>query len=114
MITSRNLTTSKGRVKMLGRRKQQQKDNNCLQNLGDKDNEDNSDNSIIQTIWTGISHYTKYESSLGHKAVYNYIIPYLTMLMITSPEVSEDLENKPINPWPKCNSMAFDRMIINV
>ncbi len=34
--------------------------------------------------------------------------------MMTGPEVSEDPENKPINPWPERNPMALDRMIMNV
>ncbi len=34
--------------------------------------------------------------------------------MMTGPEVSEDRENEPINPWPERNSMALDRMMINV
>ncbi len=46
----------------------------------------------------GIPRHTKYKSSLPHKAVYNYVIPNFTALMMTSPEVLEDLENEPINP----------------
>ncbi len=33
---------------------------------------------------------------------------------MTGRGVSEDLENKPINPWPECNPMALDRMMMNV
>ncbi len=33
---------------------------------------------------------------------------------MTGPEVLEDPENKPINPWPKRNSMALDRMMMNM
>ncbi len=46
----------------------------------------------------GVLCCTTYESSPSYKAVYNYIIPYLIALMMTGPEVSEDLENKQINP----------------
>ncbi len=34
--------------------------------------------------------------------------------MMTGPKVSEYPENKPINPWPKRNFMALDRMMMNV
>ncbi len=114
MITNENLTASKGRAKMLRRRKQQQEDNNYLQDLGDEDNGDEGDNSIIQTMWMGIPCRTKYESSPGHKAVYNCVMPYLTALMMTGPEVLEDPKNEWINFWPKRNPMALDRRMMNV
>ncbi len=98
MITSRNSTASKGRAKIPERGKQQQEDNDRLQDLGDEDDRDESDNSIIQTMWMDIPYHIKYESSSGYKAVYNYVMPYFTMLIMTGSEVSEDLENKPINP----------------
>lgn len=65
-------------------------------------------------LWTGISRRTKYESSLGHKAIYNCVMPYLTALMMTGPDASEDSENKLINPWPERNIMPLDRMMMNV
>ncbi len=114
MITSRNSTASKGRAKMPGRGKQQQEDNNCLQDLGDEDNRDEGDNSIIQRMQTGVSRRTKYKSSPGHKTVYNCVIPYLIALMMTGPEVLEDPENESINPWPERNPMALDRMMMNM
>ncbi len=85
---------------MPGRRKQQQEENDRLQDLRDEDDRDEGDNGIIRTMWTGVPRRTKYESSLGHKAVYNCIMPYLTALMMTGPEVLEDPENEPINSWP--------------
>ena len=99
---------------MPGRRKQQQKDNNRLQDLEDKDNGDEGDNGIIGMIWTGIPHHTKYKSSPGYKAVYNYVILYLTTLMMTGLEVLEDQKNKQINFWPECNPIVLDRMIMNL
>ena len=45
-------------------------------------------------IWTGVPCYTKYKSSLGHKAIYNYIIFYLIALNMTGLEVLKDLENE--------------------
>ncbi len=99
---------------MPGRRKQQQEENDRLQDLRDENNRDKGDNSIIRTMWTGVPRRTKYESSPGHKAVYNCIMPYLTVLMITGPEVSEDPENESINAWPERNLMALDRMMMNV
>ncbi len=65
-------------------------------------------------MWIGVPRHTKYESSPGHKAVYNCVMPYLTVLMMTGLEVLEDLENEPINPWPERNPMALDRMMMNV
>ncbi len=41
-------------------------------------------------------------------------MPYLIMLIMTGPDVLEDPENKSINSWPERNSMALDRMMINV
>ncbi len=114
MIINRNLTVSKGLAKMPGIRKQQQEDNDRLQDLGDEDDRDKGDNGIIWTMWMGVPRRTKYESSPGHKAVYNCVMPYLTVLMMTGPKVSEDLENEPINPWPERNPMALDRMMMNV
>ncbi len=114
MITSRNFTVGKGQAKMPGRGKQQQEDNDCLQDLRDEDNGEKGDNGIIQTMSTGIPHRTKYESSPDHKAVYNCVIPYLTALMMTGPEVSEDPENKLINPWLERHPMTLNRMMINV
>ncbi len=60
MITSRNSTTSKGWVKILKRRKQQQEDNDRLHDLGDEDDRDEGDNGIIRTMWTGVPCRTKY------------------------------------------------------
>ncbi len=34
--------------------------------------------------------------------------------MMTGPEVSEDPENKLINPWPERNPTALDRMMMNM
>ena len=65
-------------------------------------------------MWTDIPRCTKYKSSLGYNAIYNYVMPYLTALIITSPEVLEDPDNKPINPWPEHNPMALNQMIMNV
>ncbi len=62
----------------------------------------------------GIPHCIKYESSPGHKAVYNCVMPYLTALMMTSPEILEDPKNEPINPWPERNPMALDRIMMNI
>ncbi len=114
MITSRNSTTSKGRAKMLGRGKQQQEENDYLQDLGDEDDRDKGNNGIIWMMWTGVPCHTKYESSPGHKAVYNCVIPYLIVLIITGPEVLEDPKNEPINLWPERNPMALDTMMMNV
>lgn len=85
---------------MLGERKQKhQRENDHQQDLEKKNNEDKSDNSIIWTIRTSISYYTKYKSSLGYKAVYNHIILYLISLMMTDPKILEDPENEQINVW---------------
>ncbi len=65
-------------------------------------------------MWMGVPRRTKYEFSPGHKAVYNYVMPYLTALMMTSPEVLEDPENEPINFQPERNPMALDRMMMNM
>ncbi len=65
-------------------------------------------------MWTGILCRTKYESSPDHKAIYNYFMSYLKVLMMTGPEVLEDPKNEPINLWPKRNPIALDRMIMNM
>ncbi len=114
MITSRNSAASKGRAKMFGRGKQQQEDNDRLQDLGDEDDRDKGDNGIIQTMQIGVPRRTKYESSPGHKAIHNCVMSYLTALIMTGPEVSEDPENKPINPWPERNPMTLNRMMMNL
>ncbi len=114
MITNRNSTASKGRAKMPGIGKQLQEDNDGLQDLGDEDDRNEGDNGIIRTMWTDVPRHTKYESSPGHKTVYNCVMPYFTALMITGREVSEDPENEPINPWPERNPMALDTMMMNV
>ena len=62
----------------------------------------------------GIAYQTKYKSNLGHKAIYNCVISYLIVFMMTGPEILDDLENKQINLWPECNPIVLDRMIINV
>lgn len=49
-----------------------------------------------------------------HKAIYNSIMLYLMALIMTSPEFFKDLENEHINPWPKCNSLALNKMMINI
>ncbi len=99
---------------MPGRGKQQLEDNDHLQDLVDENDRDEGDNGIIQTMWTGVPRRTKYKSSPGHKAVYNCVMPYLTALMMTGPEVSEDSENEPINLWPERNPITLDRMMMNV
>lgn len=53
-------------------------------------NRDKSDNNIIQIIQIGISCHTKYKSSLGHKVIYNCVIPYFTLLMMSGPKILED------------------------
>ncbi len=65
-------------------------------------------------MWTGVPRRTKYKSSTGHKAVYNYVMPYFIALMMTGLEVSEDPKNEPINPSPERNPMALDRMMMNM
>lgn len=57
--------------------------------------------------------YTKYKSSLIYKAVYNHIMPYLIVLMITDLEIFEDPKNKQINLWPERNYMALNKMTLN-
>lgn len=57
-----------------------------------------SDNSICETMWSGVPCQNIYEFSLRHKAVYNYAMPYLKTLMMTSPEVSDNPKNNLTNP----------------
>lgn len=42
----------------------------------------------------GVSCHIEYKSSPSHKTVYNYIIPYFIILMITDLEVLKEFENK--------------------
>lgn len=62
----------------------------------------------------GIPHYTKYKSSLGYKAIYNYAMFYLTMLMIIVLEVLEDPQNNQTNLWLECNLIGLNRIILNM
>ena len=36
------------------------------------------------------------------------------VFMMTGPQFFEDPENEQINPWPKCNLIALDKMIMNM
>ena len=100
----------KGQIKMF------QKKNEQIRAENDNEQEDGGDDidDMFQTMWTGILYYTKYKSNLGYKAVYYCTIPYLTAMMMTGFEFSEDLEKDQINPWPKQNPMVLDKMIINM
>lgn len=48
-------------------------------------------------MWLDIPCRIKYKSSLGQRAVYNYAMSYLIVLMITSSEVLDDSKNNKIN-----------------
>ena len=65
-------------------------------------------------MWTSVLCRTKYKSSLGHKAIYNCVMPYFTALMMTDPEVLEDPKNKSSNFWPECNPMTLNKIMMNV
>ncbi len=65
-------------------------------------------------MWMCVLCRTKYESSPGYQPVYNCVMPYLTALMMTSLEVSEDSKNEPINLWPERKPMVLDRMVMNL
>lgn len=94
MITNKNLITNKSWDKISIRKKQQQKiDNNCQQDLKDRNNRAKDNNNIYQTIWLDIPYYIKYKFSPSYKAVNNYAMSYLTILIIADTEVLEDLEN---------------------
>lgn len=54
----------------------------------------------------GIPCCIKYKSSLDHKAIYNSIILYFRVPIMTGPDVLEDPENKQINSWSEYNLMA--------
>lgn len=69
---------------------------------------------MIQTIGIDVQCHIKYESNLGHKAIYNCAIPYLIALIMTSSEFSEDPKNEQINFWPERNLMTLNKMIINM
>lgn len=60
----------------------------------------------------GIPHCIKFEFSPGHKAVFNYAIPYLIALMITGFEFLEDFKNNQINPYLERNPIALDRIMV--
>lgn len=93
-----NLIINKSWDKMSIETKQQQRiDDDHQQDIKDEDDKNKNDNSICQTIWLGVPYRTKYESSLGYKTVYNCVIPYVTVLMITGPDVLDNLENNLTN-----------------
>lgn len=115
MINNKNLTTSKGRDKISVRRKlQQQTDNDRQQDIEDEENKNKSDDSICQTMQLGILFRTKYKSNPGYKAVYNSAISDLITLLMTGPKISDNSENNLSNPWPQCNSIILNRIILNV
>ena len=110
MISHRNSEAIKGQVKMSRREKRQIR----VEDDGEQEDRAEDVNDLFRTMWTGVPRRTKYESNLGHKAVYDCPIPYLMALMMTGPEFSEDLENEQINPWPEGNPMALDKIMMNV
>ena len=69
---------------------------------------------MFRIMWTGVPRCTKYESKLGHKVVYNSVMPYLMRLIITGLEFSKNPKNKQINPWPEYNPMALDKIMMNM
>lgn len=89
-------------------------DNNHQQNLGDENNRNKSDDGICQTIQLSVPCHTKYEFSLDYKAVYNYAIPYFTVLMIISSKILEDLKNIQINPQPDRNPIVLNRIMLDM
>lgn len=59
---------------------------------GKKDKREENDN-MFQIILLSISPYTKYNTNLGYKTVYNYVISYLNTTIIIGFEVFEKPEN---------------------
>lgn len=57
---------------------------------------------------------TKYKSNQGDKAVYNYAILCLIILMIIGVKISDDPENDLINLWPDCNPIALNKIMLNI
>ncbi len=110
MISHRNSDAIKDQVKMSQRKKRQIR----VEDDGEQEDRLEDVDDLFGTMWTGVPRRTKYESNLGHKAVYNCAILYRMALMMTGPEFSEDLENEQINPWPKGNPMALHKMMMNV
>lgn len=62
----------------------------------------------------GVLCYTKYKSNIKYKVIYNYVIPYLIILIITSYKFFKDVKKNKINSWPKCNLIILDKIIINI
>lgn len=60
----------------------------------------------------GISYYTKFKSSSRHKTIFNCAMSYLVVLMMTSIEFLEDLENNQIKLYPKCSLIVLDWTMI--
>ena len=52
---------------------------------------------IITALFERIFYCTKYKSGLNYKIVYNYIIPYLTALIIINLEILENPKNNILN-----------------
>lgn len=80
---------------------------------GKKDKREENDNTF-QIILFGISPYTKYNTNLGYKTIYNYVISYVNTTIIIGFEVFEKPENTQINLWPKHNLITLDKIMINV
>lgn len=65
-------------------------------------------------MWIDDLYCIKFKSISRHKAIYNCAMPYLMALIISSFKFLGDLKKNQINLWPKRNSMALDRTIIEV
>lgn len=88
--------------------------NNYQQDIEDENNGFKGDNSICQIMSLDVPYCTNYESSLIYKMVYNYAIPYLTVLIMIGPEILENLKNDQINLWFKHILIVLNKMIINM
>lgn len=78
------------------------------------ESEEKNNNDTSQTLWTGISCFTKFESSSGHKTVLNCAMLYLVALMMTGSKFLDDPKNDQINLWPEWKPMTLDKTMVAV
>lgn len=94
MTISRNSIAAK---KCVSKPKKLQQNTHQWVEDGSGENKEKNANDTPQTICTGVLYHIKFESSLEHKSVLNYAMPYFVTLMMIDPEFSEDPKNNQIN-----------------
>lgn len=64
----------------------------------------------------GLVFFAELNTSLAqdNKAIYNCTMPYFIALMMISSEVLDNLKNNLTDLWPERNSMALNKIMLNI